>query len=285
MDEPRFVGRYVMDVTIPEGTVVTAGKDFLKIWRIRNDGNVSWPENTVLCWVAGDKLSEDVAIVSPQAVPVGTEMDFAVRMIAPEVPGRYVSYWRLAHPDGNRFGQRVWADVIVVPPVPGQNPAANTTTTTTTTVPPAALNSVAVPPASSGVGVVSAHAEPSAPAAASVVDSSNTTASVPMETTTAPATTAFEPTSSSASSPATSTIPTIGDAPASSMLIDFGTPISQPTPFPTAGAGSSSDPSFRYNEQLREVLSMGFTNEVQIKQLLMVYNGDLDLVVQCLIQE
>jgi len=34
-------------------------------------------------------------------------------MVAPGKPGRYVSYWRLSTPDGTRFGQRVWVDVIV----------------------------------------------------------------------------------------------------------------------------------------------------------------------------
>jgi len=34
-------------------------------------------------------------------------------MVAPSKHGRYVSYWRLSTPDGTRFGQRVWVDVIV----------------------------------------------------------------------------------------------------------------------------------------------------------------------------
>jgi len=36
-------------------------------------------------------------------------------MVAPSKPGRYVSYWRLAQPNGERFGQRVWVDIVVEP--------------------------------------------------------------------------------------------------------------------------------------------------------------------------
>ena len=35
-------------------------------------------------------------------------------MTAPQSPGRYVSFWKLADADGVRFGQRVWADICVV---------------------------------------------------------------------------------------------------------------------------------------------------------------------------
>jgi next-to-BRCA1 protein 1 len=64
--------------------------------------------------VGGDKLSL-VECVPVEPTQPGEERDVAVDMIAPEKPGRYVSYWRLIHPDGSRFGQRVWVDVIVIP--------------------------------------------------------------------------------------------------------------------------------------------------------------------------
>lgn len=36
------------------------------------------------------------------------EVDIAVDFVSPAMPGRYVSYWRLATPSGHKFGQQVW---------------------------------------------------------------------------------------------------------------------------------------------------------------------------------
>lgn len=41
------------------------------------------------------------------------ELDIAVDFTAPELPGRYVSYWRMASPSGQKFGQRVWVLIQV----------------------------------------------------------------------------------------------------------------------------------------------------------------------------
>lgn len=46
-------------------------------------------------------------------LPVDQELDIAVDFIAPELPGRYVSYWRMASPSGQKYGQRVWVLIQV----------------------------------------------------------------------------------------------------------------------------------------------------------------------------
>lgn len=45
--------------------------------------------------------------------PVGTEIDIAVDFVAPEHPGRYISYWRMSTALGQKFGQRVWVLIEV----------------------------------------------------------------------------------------------------------------------------------------------------------------------------
>lgn len=44
---------------------------------------------------------------------VGNELDIAVDFKAPELPGRYISYWRMGSPSGVKFGQRVWVLIQV----------------------------------------------------------------------------------------------------------------------------------------------------------------------------
>jgi next-to-BRCA1 protein 1 len=112
--QPRYFARFVSDVTIDDGSNLNPGQAFVKIWKLRNESTVAWPENTRLAFVGGDKLS-NVEAVAVLAVEPGNEVDIAVDMSAPSKPGRYVGYWRLAAPDGSRFGQRVWVDITVIP--------------------------------------------------------------------------------------------------------------------------------------------------------------------------
>jgi len=113
----RYLSRFVSDITIEDGTHTNPEQPFVKMWRMRNEGSVAWPEGARLIYVGGDKLSITDFIAIPTVEP-NQEVDIAVDMVAPSKPGRYVSYWRLATPDGVRFGQRVWADIVVAHEVP-----------------------------------------------------------------------------------------------------------------------------------------------------------------------
>lgn len=106
--------RFVQDVNMGDraGTMLSPGQKFTKVWRMRNEGSSAWSENTILAFVGGDQLGAPEAVVVPPIV-AGEETDISVEMVAPNVPGRYVSYWRLCTPEGQRFGHRVWVDVIV----------------------------------------------------------------------------------------------------------------------------------------------------------------------------
>jgi len=119
------LGRFVADVTIPDGTVLLTDTKFKKVWRLRNEGTTEWPSDTQLVFVGGDSLSVVVSVPVKAAKP-GEEVDVTVDMITPKNGGRFTSFWRLATADGLRFGQRIWVDILVTPPVqpiPPQIPA------------------------------------------------------------------------------------------------------------------------------------------------------------------
>lgn len=105
----RFVQHVTMDRS---GSVVAPAQKFLKIWRIRNEGSAPWSEHTALAFVGGDLLGAPQSVVVG-SVPPGAEVDLSVEMVAPSVPGRYVSYWRLSLPDGSNFGHRLWVEIVV----------------------------------------------------------------------------------------------------------------------------------------------------------------------------
>eukprot|EP00270_Netrium_digitus_P010320 TRINITY_DN31_c0_g1_i1.p1 TRINITY_DN31_c0_g1~~TRINITY_DN31_c0_g1_i1.p1 ORF type:complete len:899 (+),score=285.23 TRINITY_DN31_c0_g1_i1:102-2798(+) len=113
----RLDARFVRDISIFDGTELMPETKFTKIWRLRNNGTVPWPAGTQLVHVGGDKLGacDAVPVLMPEggAVPE-QEVDVAVDLEAPLLPGRYVSHWRLLAPQGPKFGHRVWALIQVV---------------------------------------------------------------------------------------------------------------------------------------------------------------------------
>eukprot|EP01018_Ginkgo_biloba_P015454 Gb_13685 [translate_table: standard] len=111
--------RFVQDVTILDGTLLAPGTPFTKIWRLRNNGTLRWPPHTQLVRVGGDELGASNTVnmqIQEQGHPVDEELDAVVDFIAPIQPGRYVSYWRLMAPSGQKFGQRVWVLIQVETP-------------------------------------------------------------------------------------------------------------------------------------------------------------------------
>lgn len=116
MNRPKLDSRFILDVNIVDGTMVAPSTPFTKIWRMHNNGSIVWPKGTQLVWIGGDKLTDAISVeveIPDNGVAVGNELDIAVDFKAPELPGRYISYWRMGSPSGVKFGQRVWVLIQV----------------------------------------------------------------------------------------------------------------------------------------------------------------------------
>lgn len=113
----RLDSRFVQHVTIFDGTEVAVGTIFTKIWRLRNVGILPWPCATQLVCVGGDVLGSErpsMLEIPKHGLLCEEEIDASVDLVAPERPGRFVSYWRLMTPSGQKFGQRIWVLIQVV---------------------------------------------------------------------------------------------------------------------------------------------------------------------------
>eukprot|EP01112_Ceratiomyxa_fruticulosa_P022929 TRINITY_DN855_c0_g2_i1.p1 TRINITY_DN855_c0_g2~~TRINITY_DN855_c0_g2_i1.p1 ORF type:complete len:516 (-),score=153.67 TRINITY_DN855_c0_g2_i1:146-1693(-) len=126
----QHLARFVEDVTIPDGMQVQPNTQFVKIWRLRNEGSSPWPQDTVLSFVSGDLLgASDTVPITVQVNP-GEEYNVAVDMKAPATGnGHHIGHWTLSS-GGHRFGQKIWVDIIVDAPA---NPTLNPTPTSTPT--------------------------------------------------------------------------------------------------------------------------------------------------------
>ncbi|XP_057474546.1 protein JOKA2-like [Actinidia eriantha] len=115
-NRPKLDSRFIYDVNIMDGTIMAPSTPFTKMWRMRNNGSIVWPEGTQLVWIGGDKLSDAHTVdlpISSYGLPVDGELNVAVDFTAPELPGRYISYWKMSSPSGQKFGQRVWVLIQV----------------------------------------------------------------------------------------------------------------------------------------------------------------------------
>ena len=142
-------GSFIADVTIPDGTTLTAGAPFTKTFRIRNVGSCTWTTSYAMVYVAGSLLgAPSTAINLSSSVAPGQTSDFSIPMVAPTTPGHYRSYWRFRNASGQQFGLgsgmvTFFADINVIsgsptaittitadnpdPSMPGQNVAVTVT--------------------------------------------------------------------------------------------------------------------------------------------------------------
>lgn len=102
--------------SIPDGTFVSPGAQFKKLWHIRNTGAKAWGNNTTLKYSWGnlilmmDHMEERVPPLAP-----GEECTIGIQFRAPTVPGSYQSNWRLQC-KGVGFGHRLTCNIVVVAP-------------------------------------------------------------------------------------------------------------------------------------------------------------------------
>lgn len=116
LGRPKLDSRFILDVNVMDGTTMAPSTSFTKIWRMRNNGSLLWPQGTQLVWIGGDRFSDAVSLdleIPADGVFMDKELDIAVDFTAPASPGRYCSYWRMASPSGQKFGQRIWVLIQV----------------------------------------------------------------------------------------------------------------------------------------------------------------------------
>ncbi len=101
---------FVADIRVRDNDRFMSQSTFVKTWRIKNDGDKAWPNNSWCVFSHGAFGGESV-VVDP-AWP-GEEVDISVVLTAPAEPGKHLSYWKLVDPSGVTFGPNLWVDIEV----------------------------------------------------------------------------------------------------------------------------------------------------------------------------
>ncbi len=93
------------DITIPDGTEITAGTSFIKTWRIKNEGSCTWNSSYQVVFSDGEKMQAPDSIqLTPGSVAPGGTVDISIQLKAPASPGDYTGYFRIKAGDGTIFG-------------------------------------------------------------------------------------------------------------------------------------------------------------------------------------
>lgn len=101
-----------VDVTIPDGTPMTANQEFVKTWKIKNTGNCTWGDGYGLVYSYGERMSGDPVTLSAVVLP-GQEVEISVNFKAPGKIGEYTSAWQMANANGITFGKAVFVKIVV----------------------------------------------------------------------------------------------------------------------------------------------------------------------------
>jgi len=116
---PCDKGDFVEDVTIEDGTEISAGEPFEKIWRLKNSGSCTWTSGYDLVFESGNQMgAPDIQQLTAETVDPGQEIDIHVNFVAPDDPGKYRGNFKLRNTAETVFGlgeksKPFWAEIRV----------------------------------------------------------------------------------------------------------------------------------------------------------------------------
>ncbi|MEP7134763.1 MAG: NBR1-Ig-like domain-containing protein [Chloroflexota bacterium] len=96
------------DATIPDGTVLAPGTNFVKQWAVKNTGNCTWDDGYTLVYIGGTKPDLDPVnfkfTQKSDFVAPGQGINLGVTLTTPCTPGKYNGTWRMQSDNGYYFG-------------------------------------------------------------------------------------------------------------------------------------------------------------------------------------
>lgn len=95
---------FIEDVTIPDGTSIPINTEFVKTWRVKNTGKVTWKDRYLQRMTPASSL----VCSSPSRVPIpetkpGETIDISVTFTTPYLPGSCRTDWKTTDKEGNVY--------------------------------------------------------------------------------------------------------------------------------------------------------------------------------------
>ena len=102
-----------VDVNVPDNTTMTPGQDFIKTWKVKNNGSCPWDPDYELVYAGySDRMSGQFQPLT-EVVQPGQEVEISVQFKAPDKAGVYLSAWQMSNPAGVTFPEPIYVKIIV----------------------------------------------------------------------------------------------------------------------------------------------------------------------------
>jgi hypothetical protein len=101
-----------VDVNVPDNSEMQLGQDFVKTWRVRNNGSCTWGAGYKLVFSYGVQMAGQAQAFTGVVGP-GQEVEISVNFRAPTQAGSYVSGWQMANASGVAFPRPIYVKIIV----------------------------------------------------------------------------------------------------------------------------------------------------------------------------
>lgn len=102
--KPCNQASFVDDISVPDGTKMTASQPFTKTWSITNVGTCTWTTSYVVYFDSGNSMSGAATYNFPNSVAPGQTVEISVPLVAPSSTGDYTGSWKFRAPNGDQFG-------------------------------------------------------------------------------------------------------------------------------------------------------------------------------------
>jgi hypothetical protein len=102
-----------VDVNIPDNTVLTPGQDFIKTWKVKNNGSCPWGAGYVLSYAGYANQMSGQFIALTEVIQPGQEVEVSVQFSAPDAAGEYLSAWQMKNPQGVTFPEIIFVKILV----------------------------------------------------------------------------------------------------------------------------------------------------------------------------
>ncbi|MBT3320863.1 MAG: hypothetical protein HN392_01120 [Anaerolineae bacterium] len=97
--------KFIEDVTIPDGTILSPGESFKKTWRVENTGTCTWTTGYALVIDSGSQMSGPSPQPLTGTVAPGEIVDISVHLIAPPTNGSYRGNWQIRNTSDELFAK------------------------------------------------------------------------------------------------------------------------------------------------------------------------------------
>lgn len=100
-------------VSIPDGTAVEPGRNFVKTWRVRNAGTCPWTTGYRLRFLSGERMGAAESIPLTQDVEPGDTVNVSIPFTAPTATGSHTTRWQMQAADDAMFGDVLATQIVV----------------------------------------------------------------------------------------------------------------------------------------------------------------------------